>query len=148
MLTSNPFLGGAQELAEKAVAFAKENPVATTAGGVALLGATAAGADLARGEQSAIRGAVSRVRSSRKRSGSKKKAKKAKARKSRGSRKPMRRAKSAKAKAPAKKRRREDRSGVTRSRYRGQKVYRTKNGRPYVILKSGAMKGMARFIPQ
>lgn len=146
MTSTIPFLGAAQGLASSAVGFAKEHPGATAAAaGVAFLGGVA-GADLARGESSLIRTTARRA-SSRKRSSSKKKKAGSKKRKS-GARKPMKRAKSAKAKAPAKKRRREDRSGVTRSRYNGQPVFRTKNGRPYIIRKSGPMKGMAKFIPQ
>lgn len=125
-----PVLGSPAGVVQKATDFARANQGALALGtAVTVLGAAGAAA------------AVSRSRSGKKKSSSKKSSK------SKASRSYSRRSK-AKAKAPAKKRRREDRSGVTRSKYRGQPVYRTKNGRPYVILKSGPMKGMARFIPQ
>lgn len=115
----------------KATEYVKANPGTTAA---VLGGATAV-----------LGGGAALAVASRRKKAKKKAKKKAPVRKSASAK----RAKARRAtKKSGSKRRREDRSGVTRSKYKGQKVYRTKNGRPYVIRKSGPMKGMAKFIPQ
>jgi hypothetical protein len=107
--------------------------IGAVAGSAAVAGAVAGGVGLVK----------ARRKKAKKSSPKRKAAKRASARAS-GS---VKRKTKKRPKAKKSSRRREDRSGVTRSKYKGQKVYRTKQGRPYVIRKSGPMKGMAKFIP-
>lgn len=116
----NGILDAAKGAASQIISAAQENPGATAAIGAGVLALGATGAVVA----------------TRKRSSSKKrKAKpKARARTSKAKPKKLKRAKAGKARVSSKKGKREDRRGVTRSTYRGQKVY-THKGRHYVIRK-------------
>lgn len=124
---------------DKVKATAAAHPTLTTVGGAAaVLGATAATVAVAR--------AASKPRKASKKKASKRRASKKRGGGKRRASRPASRTKSGHKRRTPK----EDRSGTHRVKrtYRGQRVYLTKKGSPYVIVSSGPRKGRAKFIPK